>query len=360
MEGEWLDSTHKLISLDKIQVVYEGKESEKFIEQLKPILSHDDIEVKIPVVTKVKNKNTTIYTIVRGWVPWFFISAKKLIDLESSSRAWVTEPYANPDKYKEAIKSQALRKSRPWDYTDDDVRLKPFKIALSKLKKYRVWNPFTELIEQDLPYNAPDTMRLSKQLWSAIESRTILYQFQREKVTINDHEYLVATYDDVVNAINDCIEMIKTSKFGLQTHQVKFHEDVMIALSNDVEPDRIEERKLNITYDKIQAKFKAVYKYRIPRSTLKRNYIDPSLEYGLLELDDSKKPYVFKVKELSNAEPDPTSTTLTNFYQAQPTKIFPKLEPAYAKRWLDENMSEKMIEYGINHQTLGLHIDIME
>lgn len=353
-EGQFIDDYTRLIELNKSQIILEGKECEEFLNQIKPILSHDLEEIHIKTVMKVKSKNVTVTTIIRGWTPFIIISAKPLKDLENSSRAWITEPNSDTKKYELAIKNQAKKRSMPWLYNDDGQRFNVIQKAISMLKKYDIWNPFSDLLAEHLPKNSPDNMRLSERFWSAIESRTLLYQFQRDIITIDDKEYLVTKYDDIIETIKDCYEMIQTSKSGLQTHQIKFFKDVLMNMDDMV------------TYKHIIDKAREVIKRRIPETTLKRSYIKPLVEYGLITIHDKHKPHQIEIhketlttfNQIENFDSENTMVqTLTNINQNQPLALFPSLIKDNVIQWLVENMPKYIMEKPNILQILGLHTE---
>jgi hypothetical protein len=150
----------------KILVFLEPPEHELW-NLLKPILSHDSEEIEFPFVDKTEGGFAARRIIVKGWPACIFCSAKDESNWsawpEIVSRALITSPNMNSEKYRESNLLIAQRKGLPRliqqrvIVSDEEIRLA--KLCISHIKqqiqKYNskdpVWIPFLEILAEALP-----------------------------------------------------------------------------------------------------------------------------------------------------------------------------------------------------------------
>jgi hypothetical protein len=139
---------------DKILVFLEPPEHELW-NLLKPILSHDSEEIEFPFVDKTEGGFAARRIIVKGWPACIFCSAKDESNWsawpEIVSRALITSPNMNSEKYRESNLLIAQRKGLPRliqqrvIVSDEEIRLAKLCIShikqqIQRIPQQIVWN----------------------------------------------------------------------------------------------------------------------------------------------------------------------------------------------------------------------------
>ena len=96
------------------------------------------------------------------------------------------------------------------------------KKALEYLDAYDVAVPFESEIKKIFPKNMPLRVRRdSKKLLTVIKASALLFQHQRPKIIINNKLLLVATWQDLYNAINIAMPIMNATMTGYDSRTLK-------------------------------------------------------------------------------------------------------------------------------------------
>lgn len=282
-----------IVDLDgKILVILEEENSKEFLDEIKPILSHDAWEIQYEIVEGSGKGHKTKTVILRGFPAYIGVSTETMRKEEQSTRTWTTAPIMSPEKYGAVNLDTAMRKMYPFKYEQNNEHLEVIQKAIKSLRKINVINPFAGDIENNFPHNEPRSMRDLKRLLSFIDCSAILHQYQRPKLIIDGEEYIVATVDDYKIGISLAETMMNATFSGIPNHVRDFFYNIMCKVEGE------------ITYDALMIKYREVHGTTLPRSTLRDKYTVPLVERGWVSIDDSKKPYKFTINNFNG---------LTNF-----------------------------------------------
>ena len=271
-------------------VLLEENESMDFVRAIKPLLSHDTKESTYITVFG-ERKKTTIKYHLKGWFSYIGLTASSKRGEEEDTRATLITPTYGQQKYKAAILRYGALKSDFFEFVenldDEDKKIfKTIRAAVKQLKPYKVYNPFANYLASAFPAKKARAMRDFKQFLSLIDTITLLHQYQRPYAIVDDSVILISTLADV--------------KMGLQIAETVFA-DTIIGLETDIKQfyDFLCERyaEEDLTYKALQECYEKCFGEQIPRSTLRSRYVDKLIDSGLLEKDESKKPYKFVVSK---------------------------------------------------------------
>ena len=173
--------------------------------------------------TTVKNRETGEFEIQKTEVPAKgFVTTTTAIepDKEFLTRSFVIPLDESENQTKNVMKhnfSETERKlSELEGKTKFGVKYSRLKDALGELKQYDVAIPFESELKYVFPANnMPLRIRRdSKKLMTLIKASALLFQYQRPKIVINDHVFLVATWHDFFYALRIALPILNATITG--------------------------------------------------------------------------------------------------------------------------------------------------
>jgi len=275
-----VDEVTREINLEgKTLILLEESESQEFLDEIKPLLSHDKYVLDYVFVEKSGGKkNITRKVRARGWPAYIGITTTAELREEQQTRALLGTPDYGRDKYQAVIATDAEKAALPWSVKKTDLP-EVIQMAVRLLKPYPIWIPWLPLVATQFPHDQPKSMREWRFFHSFIDAITLLYQFQLPRVKVNGEEYIAAplTILEIALAIG---------RAGFEETLSKLPRD-----TREFADYLVENRKDGWTYRDLLKEYSKCFGGSIGRSTLRERYVKKLEEEGLLEVDDNKKPY---------------------------------------------------------------------
>ena len=272
------DNTREVNLEGKVIILLEESESEEFLDEIKPLLSHDRYELEYSFVEKVGGVNVTRKMRVRGWPAYIGITTQAELREEQQTRALLGTPDYGRDKYRAVIAADAEKAAAPWFIKETDLP-KIIQEAVRQLKPRKIWIPWLPVVAVQFPYDEPKSMREWRFFHSFLETITVLFQQQIPKVKVKGEEYEAAplTILEIASEVG---------KAGFEETLSKLPRDVREFASYLA----VQEGK-TWTYKLLQKEYSKCFGGSISRTTLRGRYVEKLEDEGLLEIDDTKKPY---------------------------------------------------------------------
>ncbi|MDI6813840.1 MAG: hypothetical protein QMD10_09915, partial [Desulfitobacteriaceae bacterium] len=271
------ENTKRLVLKRKVLIVLEESESQEFLNEIKPLLSHDVPVLKYSFV----EEKVTRKVLLEGWPAYIGITTVPIRGEEHETRTLLASPDRGKEKYGAVIGDDAERHAFPWTYRRPS--LEPFHELVRRLKPLNIWIPWLPIVAKHFPANRAGSMRDWKKLRTYIEAVAFLHQYQRPHITINDVEYVVASPMDLEIAVKIVELAMAETMLGLERDVKEFYEAVR------------EEKKEIFTRKELMTVYERRFGEPIGRTTLTTRYIEKLADLGLLEIDDSKKPHKISI-----------------------------------------------------------------
>lgn len=286
--GKKLEDGSKLIDFtEKVLILLEEGNCKDFIEEFKPILSHDLEELTSEFTDTSGKEITARKIIIRGFPAYIGLLASRKTTDEDDSRTLLSTPDKSSDKIEAVHEFTNYEKAFPWRFNGVEEDEKKLWNAIRLLKTYDgVIIPYTPIISEIFPHKKPREMRDYKKLLSLIEVVALLFQRRRKVVEFYGKKYLVAQPIDFLIASEILKEAIEDTLTNLESDVRKFFKELC-------NRDGIWTRK------ELLSVYKEVFGYSTNRETFRKRFLDPLVREGFLDEDDSKKPYQYSVSEKS-------------------------------------------------------------
>jgi hypothetical protein len=268
----------------KAVIVLEEEESQDFLREIKPILSHDMDEIKYSFVDKVNNRNKTCTATIRGHPSYIGLTTQVQTDDQINTRASTGTPDYDPQKFESILDATAQDAVLP---KQDDGNGDALIIgnAIRLLRDVRVLVPYMMVVRRHFPYTAQRAVRDFKQFISVIKTVAYLHQYQREHVEITGNEYIIANLSDLDIATRITESVICETVSGVPKDVLDFYGACVAG-----QCDPYNRKMLLGVYRKYFGK-------EIGRTRLTERYINPLVDRGLLERDETEKEHKFYVVE---------------------------------------------------------------
>lgn len=268
----------------KVIICLEAENSREFIKEIKPNLSHDTREYTYDFVEEEHGKRVTKCVKVVGWPAWIFISTRPWTNEEEKRRFNIMTPEADASKYRNVILRKARDRAEPWKNQCNSMT-RVIKAAIYLLsqdaEKLGYAAPYAEEWVEKFPERAESMTRFDHFLMLS-QAIALLFSRQLVKEKHGDREYVI-----IPKWIHEAAyELMRPSIEGLEKDLILFAKKVS---ENSGAEDE------GLTYQELASIYKQVFGEPISRTTLRERYIEPLLEVGFFERDDSKKPYRFRV-----------------------------------------------------------------
>jgi hypothetical protein len=310
-EAEDVDEkARKLVLRGKVLVILEESESQDFLNEAKPLLSHDVPTLKYSFVEEKVTKTV----LLEGWPAYIGVTTIPIKGEEHRTRTLLVSPDRGKEKYGAVIDDDAERHAFPWMYKAPDVEV--FHEAVRRLKPLRVWTPWLPIVSKEFPKKKASSMRDWKKLRTYIEAVAFLHQYQRPHIVIDGVEYIVAIPLDLEIATKIVEGAMAETIMGLERDVKEFYdfinekvltiEETEAALKDKTKKDELKE---TFTYKDLMKWYEECFGEPISKTTLRDRYVEKLEDLGLLEIDTSKKPYKISLCSESSA-------SLANFEKA--------------------------------------------
>jgi hypothetical protein len=313
--GLYEDSKYLIDLRGKILVFLEPPEKEVW-KILKPILSHDSLEIEFPFVDK--NEKDGLFTkkiVVKGWPSCIFCSARdeSRWDMwpEIKSRFLISSPNMIPQKYQESKELISIRKGVPnliqqqIVLSDDEVELAKdcvllIKQNITKLRsknnngKISIWIPYANLLEKELPATKGTDVRLVKRIFSLLNVVPIVKSNLRKMLVLSGEYKEEET--SVIADLDDLKEVLSiTQNFeGIPKYKIEFFNQIFYPCykaKNEIpyssKDDSKKEDRVAVTARQLCDVFKKVKGKSITTDNLKKTYLDELMSNGLIDYDRS-------------------------------------------------------------------------
>lgn len=266
----------------KVVVILEEEESQDFLREIKPILSHDMDEITYSFVDKVDNRNKTCAAIIRGHPAYMGLTTQVQLDEQLSTRSSTGTPDYSREKFESILDSTAREATLPKrDTSKDDTNT--IRHAIRLLRDVVVVVPYMPIVRRYFPYTAPRAVRDFKQFIGVVKTVAFLHQYQRTHIDIDGCECVVANLSDldIATRINEAA--ICETVSGVPRDVLNFYR-ACVAKHGDP-----------YTRITLMGVYREHFGKEIGRTRLKDRYIDPLVERGLFEVDKSEKEHKFSI-----------------------------------------------------------------
>lgn len=296
LEGYYVDLERKiLIFLDQPHTL--------LLQHLRPLLSHDDKEIKIKITDKsqkygLKTKNI----VIRGFPSVIFCSAGLTIDEQEATRFLLLSPEVSQDKIKEGI-LEAIKKEKDLDAYLKELNNNPQRqhlierikaIQEERVREIKIHNP--QEIEQrffsEYKVLKPRHQRDIKRLISLIKSLALLNLWHRETENSN----IILTSDkDIEEGFKIWREISLSQELNLSPYVYSIFSDVILPL--------YQKKQEGLSRKEIMQEYVRVYN-RPTADWLLRQQIIPMLETaGLItqepDSNDRRKMLIYPTVSLT-------------------------------------------------------------
>ncbi len=310
-EAEEVDELTRKLNLDgKILVILEEENSQEFLDEIKPLLSHDMRRLSYSFVEEKQTK--TVY--LEGWPAYVGITTQSKRDETTDSRTLLGSPDMGKVKYRAVISRDADRKSRPWEYRKGK-NVEVMRQVIRALPKTKVWNPFANVVRKHFPHTKARMMRDFQKLMGLIDSVTLFHYYQRPRVKINGEEHVVTFPIDVKIAFKCAESSLSETLHGLERDVQRFYN--FLVETDDSLKDN--DRPAEWTYKDLQRLYKEHFGEGVGRTTLRTRYIEKLEDLGMIDVDDSGKPFKHSVCS-SELAPLTDSTKILSEVESEETK----------------------------------------
>src|SRR5581483_3153463 len=120
----------KIVSLERKILIFYEQPNPELQKRLRPVLSHDDRELKFSNTNKdKKGANRAEQTIIRGFPATVFCSAGLQLDEQEATRAILLSPETTEAKLREGVHLQFMRNANGVQF-ESDIETLPDRIAL--------------------------------------------------------------------------------------------------------------------------------------------------------------------------------------------------------------------------------------
>jgi len=321
----------------KALIILEEEESQEFLREIKPILSHDAPEIVYSFVDKVNNRNQTRKAIVKGFASYIGLTTQVVTDEQLSTRSTTGTPEYKPEKFEAIIDQVASDAVAPWARTKDVARLEAIRQAIRLLKRVKVVVPYMGVVREHYQHHAPRAVRDFKQYRAIIETVACLHQYQRQHIEIDGIEYVIANIFDLDVAARITESIVCETASGLPKDVMELY----MGIAKDGSEPYTKKTLLSL--------YRKIFGKDIGRTRLTDRYIDPLVEKGLLDIDTTEKEHKFYIVEKDLSLSVVTDKMIANIC-SDSTKA--RIKWDYMSRWQTDKegvrVSEETVDTLIN------------
>ena len=292
-----ISENKKLLDLrDKVLVILEESESKDFLNEIKPILSHDMWETAYEYTDRRRKGEqlTSCVQVVKGWPAYVGLTTVPEKNPEQQSRAVLVTPSLGNKKYRKVIMEDNSL-DIPWECEEEIKYTYMIQEAIRRLEKPKFWAPWFFIVKENFP---TESGGVSMRKWvffkNFILSIAFWYQKVLPKVKVRDEEYVL-----IPIWVYELALLIKDTN--------------LIEFVRDLEPDVIQfyqhllrsQKEYWRGYRELQQEAQQCFGQWIARTTLTRRYIEPLEQLGLIEatqdeIDKRLKKFTVYTEKMTN------------------------------------------------------------
>jgi hypothetical protein len=328
-----LHNTYTLIELSGKTIIFLESPNLELFNILRPILSHDKVEMSFPYVDKnSKGQIRTVNVVIRGWPACIVLNAKEQYLEELANRAFTISPLESTSKYEAGNQVTNEFSSFPWEKDAIDKYREEIRTFIEYLKtqiqgkEYALPFDLTAIYPHDLPRD----MRDFKHLLQLIQCVTALYAKQRLTLIRDKKEYFVSSLKDVEFSFKKFKGIFETTRTGLSQHILTFYHDIVKEMPID-ETSELEAKRRPWRTSELLDKYNEKFSPKRSRRTVLR-YLELLEEIGYVssgEDADDKRSSIWTSIMQQNKE-----KSAIDDFNALSEDLKPKLEKSL-KEWLN-------------------------
>jgi DNA-binding MarR family transcriptional regulator len=266
--SEKIRDSYTLIDLSrKILVFLEVPEYNTF-QMLRPILSHDKMEIEYRFVDKTGiGQLRTMKVIIRGWPATIFLTIDRKYMEELSTRSFTVTPENSEEKIESANVLTNEKVSLPWKYQEETEAFTAISQLIRKLRdltakeKIGVIVPFPNLHEL-FPKQISRDMRDFTHFCESLQAVTLLHYYRRPIAVKGKKKFVVSTLEDVTRAMKVYKEIFETTRTGTEKRTLEFYHNIMMgkdswymkeltAAYNATAKKKLSERSVRVMLDRL-------------------------------------------------------------------------------------------------------------
>ncbi len=363
-------SKHLIDLSNKVLVFLEPPHQETW-NILKPILSHDSLEIEHPYVFKTETGGQEVKHIVtRGWPACIFCSAKDESDWpmwpEIQSRFFITSPNMVKQKYEESIILIGQRQGLPSIVQDQlivspkDIQLAKDCVVLIKEELQRnycngVWIPYSNILSQSLPSEKGTDVRIANRFFSLLKIITKINIFNRNKLIMSDEAMSISSLGDLEEVLG-----LTQNITGIPSYKLDFFYNIFIPKFNSKDKSDVnsngdvEEDRIGLTTTDLSEYYKEKKGKPITTDNINKTYLAELKNNGLIDeinskIDKRRKIY-YPIVDLTSFQNNRNYTNLSQndnnlqYFRLQLPKKYNNID----EKWLEVEIL-MLLKYGIGH-----------
>jgi hypothetical protein len=372
-----LDDASTLINLQGKIILFLEPPGKGVLNLIKPILSHDKLEISYPYTAKNENSGqwVTRNVIVRGWPSVIFCSTKDESQWETwpeiQSRFLITSTNMNEEKVHDGNLLIAQRKSLPEAIKQklivSDKDRDPAKKSVSYLKSWInrlfivnnadhehpniVWIPYHEILANALPHNKGTDNRAANRIFSFLNIVASTKVHHRPNLVYGKERLVIAELED----LGEVLHITQKNISGIPSYKVDFYTDYFTPLyESKIAPDintknGKEEDIIAVTTSQLCQYYKQKSGKPITSDSIRKTYLNELINNGYVDYQDSKidghQKIYFPIMEMpiksqekvdeQNLKESNDSRSFLQHSRLIPSKHFKKIP----KNWLELQIS---------------------
>lgn len=305
------DNSKVLIDLSNMILVFLEPPHSDTWNILKPILSHDTLEIEHPYVYKTETKGLEVKHIVtRGWPACIFCSARDDSSWsmwpEIQSRFFIASPNMVKQKYQDSNILIAQKKGLPalvqeqLIISKEDLELAKDCILLLKeelISNYfdNVWIPFQSILSESLPSEKGPDVRIADRIFSMLVLITKVNSHNRPKLVYGKEILAIAQLSD----LEEVLKLIHNIT-GIPSYKVDFLTEIFMPLylskKEPLQKDDKSEDRIAVYTNELSDYFKKIKGKSLTTDAIKKTYLIELKNNGLVddfqsEVDKRKSGY---------------------------------------------------------------------
>ena len=264
---------------------------------LKPILSHDTLEIEHPYVYKADKSLEVKHIVTRGWPACIFCSARDDSSWsmwpEIQSRFFIASPNMIKQKYQDSniliaqkkglpsfVQEQLIVSKEDIDLAKDCILILRDEL-LSNLKD-NVWIPFYSILSESLPSEKGSDVRVAGRIFSLLNLITKINSINRPKL-ITENETLAITL------LSDLEEVLKLTHniTGIPSYKLDFFTDIFVPLylskKEPLNKDDVVEDRIAVYTNEIAEFYKERKGKSLTADAIKKTYLIELKNNGLID-----------------------------------------------------------------------------
>jgi hypothetical protein len=283
------------------------------LEIIKPILSHDKVEISFPYSARNEHSGEWVArnVIVRGWPAVIYCSAKDESDWnvwpEIQSRFLITSPNMSEDKVYEGNMLIAQKNSLPDSiqqqiivsdkdqelakkcilYIKDWIRRLSDSNGWDYKRRNKNWIPYYDILASALKADRGTDNRATSRIFTFLKVIPLVKSHLRQTLVYGKERLPIATLDDLSETLH-----ITQNMSGIPTHKLKFYRDIIVELYEskgdilDSKGDNVEDRQ-GVTTSQICEYYKKKTGRVINSDSVRKTFINELMNNGWMDSQDS-------------------------------------------------------------------------